>query len=164
MQAWYRHRSVVVCLEPRVFLVNLGGWSATMFWLFNSLDGCLLSCSLDGYCIPVYYYIWLLWGFQGHCEGYILGNLGTGYLTHEKKVPQEKSLKFYFGLKHPKMTIPEGAVRLQVPLFLGQSALLLPQNALLFPELLFYFPEVIVCSGVSTPLINTPLFFAKSPL
>ena len=88
LQAWCRRRSVVVCLEQRVFLVNLGGWSATMFWLFNSLDGCLLSCSLEGYCISVYYYIWLLWGFQGHCAGYILGNLGSGYLTHEKKVPQ----------------------------------------------------------------------------
>ena len=62
------------------------------------------------------------------------------------------------------MTIPEGAVRLQVPLFLGQSVLLLPQNDLLFPELLFYFPEVIVSIGISTPLKNTPSLLPSPPL
>ena len=54
-------------------------------------------------------------------------------------MPLKTFLKFYFGLKQPKMTIPEGGVRLQGPLSSSQCPLLRPKNVLLFPELPFYF-------------------------
>ena len=60
-----------------------------------------------------------------------------------KKVLLENFLKFYSGLKPPKITTPEGEVMLQVPLCSSQRTLLIPQNAILFPQLPFYFPEVL---------------------
>ena len=70
---------------------------------------------------------------------HIRGIFGLGYLTHGKKVPLEKFVRLYFGLKHPKMTMSS-----------SQCARLLLKKCPLFTELPFYFPKV-------------PLYFSKMP-
>ena len=52
------------------------------------------------------------------------------------KIPLETYLKYYYGLKHPKMTNPEGGLGCH---FFFHS---LPKNAFLFPEIPFYFPQL----------------------
>ena len=53
-------------------------------------------------------------------------------LTHGKNVPLKKILKYYFGLKHPKMTTPDGEGNVVSALFPKIK------KTLLFPELPFF--------------------------
>lgn len=87
------------------------------------------------------------------------------FLTHGEKVPLEKFLKFYFGLKHQKLTnakivvgwgevgggeIVSALVLKSMYLFNFQKSPFIPRFVLFsgiafFAELLFYFPEVLFC-------------------
>ena len=87
-------------------------------------------------------------------------------------MPLKKYLKFYFGLKYPKMATTEGdheiaSVRVlkSMSLFTFQKcpsvpriALLFPKSVLLFPGIaLFFFPEVFFCFP------EVPFYFSKIP-
>ena len=89
--------------------------------------------------------------------GDILGYIRVRIFDPWEKIPLEKFLKFYFGLKHPKKTTQERGVRSQVPLSLSKCALLLSRNARLFPDFPLYFPEVPFC------FLELPFCFPEVP-
>ena len=89
-------------------------------------------------------------------------------LTHGKKVAQKKILKFNFGLKHPKITTPNGEVKVVSVLFLKllcpfpknqkcsfitRIALLFSKSAHLFPRSVFFLFTVCVKNAFFPQLI-----------
>ena len=94
------------------------------------------------------------------CPGDILGSLRVR-ISHPlgKSAPGKLYfiLKFYFDLKHPKITTPEGGEAVST-LVLKSMCPVTSQNALLFPELPFYFPEL------PFHFSELPFYFSKVPL
>ena len=92
------------------------------------------------------------------CIGYFREFKGL----HGKKVPSEKILKFYFGLKHPKMTTLEGGSEVGSALVLksicpstSQKSLFIPRIALLFSR------NALLFSGIALLFSRSPFFSSK---
>ena len=77
---------------------------------------------------------------------YILGNLRV-----RMSMPLEKFFQFYFSLKHPKITFPEGGDEAASALVLKSMC---PFN---FPEVSFCFLELPFCFS------EVPFYFSKMP-
>ena len=114
-----------------------------------------------------------VWNFtkkERHSSSYITHVKGCiGYFRefeglHGKKVPLEKILKFYFGLKHPKMTTLEGGSEVGSALVLksicpstSQKSLFIPRIALLFSR------NALLFSGIALLFSRSPFFSSKIP-
>ena len=71
-------------------------------------------------------------------------------MTHGKKVPLEKFLNSYFGLKHPKMTTLEwdkvsGLVLKSVCSCSSPKFPFFPRIVLLLSRIVLFYPEVPFC-------------------
>ena len=84
-----------------------------------------------------------------HYPGDISGNLRIRTTDPWEKIPLKKYLKFYFGLKYPKMATTEGdheiaSVRVlkSMSLFTFQKCPSVPRIALLFSKSVLLFPGI----------------------
>ena len=117
--------------------------------------------------IKVSFPIFLYFVQKQKAQGIFLGNLRVRISDLREKGATKSFLKFYSGLKHPKMSVPEGCYGVASALvlksmcpFTSQKCPSVPRVVLLFSRSALLFPGIALLFSKSTLLFSRSAFFS----